>query len=123
MGNQKDFHFKGLVFNNKNEHEIISSIDYLFYSFYNDDIYLFSVYGENLEELFYNGAKKLIEGICSGIKIVEIEAGSFKKNFPNIVDLLRSENDFRLDCAKFGKRQRDLFKSFNKKAEIIFKND
>ena len=123
MGSQKDFYFNGLVFNNKKEHEIISSIDHVLNSFYNNNIYIFSVNGDYLEELFYNGAKELIEGISSRIKIVEIEAGSFKKNFPSIVDLLRSENDFRLDCVRFGKRQRDLFESFNKKVEIVFKND
>ena len=123
MGNQKDFHFNGLVFNNKNEYEIISSIDQVLNSFYNDNIYLFSIHGDYFEELFYNTIKELIEGFSSRIKIVEIEAGSFKKNFPSIEDLLRSENDFRLDCVKFGKRQKDLFKSFNKKVEIIFKNN
>ena len=123
MGRQKDFHFNGLVFNNKNEHEIISGIDLVLWSFYNVNIYLFSIHGEYFEELFYNNTKELIEGISSGIKIVEIESGSFKNNFPDIVDLLRSENDFRLDCVKFGKRQKDLFKSFNKKVEIVFKND
>ena len=123
MENQKDFYFNGLVFNNKNEQEIISSIDSVLNSFYNDSIFLFSIHGKYLEELFCNNTKELIEGISSLIKIVEIEAGSFKNNFSNIVDLLRSENDFRLDCVKFGKRQRDLLKSFNRKVEIIFKND
>ena len=121
MGNRKDFLFNGLVFNNKNEYEIISSIDQVLNSFYNGNIFLFSVNGDYLEELFYNGAKELIEGISSLIKIVEIETDSFKKNFPSIEGLLHSENDFRLDCVKFGKRQKDLLKSFNRKVEIVFK--
>ena len=66
MGNQKDFYFSGLVFNNKNKYEIISNIDSILNSFYNDNIYLFSTHGDYFEEFYYNGVKELIKEFLLG---------------------------------------------------------
>ena len=104
------FSFNGLNFNNSMEHITLCKIEIGLDKFYESN-------NKQIEECYQN-LKNIINIIATKIKVVEIEAGSFEKNFPSVVFLLCSKNDFRLDCVRFGQYQRALLKLISKKVGI-----
>ena len=122
MRTNQGFSFNGLIFNNEMAYETISEIEgELVSRFYNDNIRLFyNKYKERMED-YYQYIKKLINGITSKLKVVEIEARNFVKHFPGVVRLIHCGGESR--DSKSRQYEKDLPKLFCNKVEIIFKND